>query len=81
MTEEQIAWMTAKLIEASYFGDIANDNNNVSDADYMEGLVDAYAGTFAKLAPEAAKAVEEKITEHRNNKWEGYKPADERPAE
>lgn len=81
MTEEQIKWLAAKLVEAEYMKDIANDNNNVSDSDYMEGLVDAYAITLAKLAPAAHTATTDAIKEYRDNKWDNYVPQDKQTTE
>lgn len=72
MTEEQIAWLAAQLVEAEHRNDMAIDANIWSDVDYTDGLRTAYGIVLAKLAPQAAEATNDAIKEYRDNEWENY---------
>ena len=77
MTEEQIEWLAAQLVDAEHRNDVNADNEAWDDVSYTDGLRTAYAIALAKFAPDAYKATTDAVEEYRNNKWDNYVPLDE----
>jgi hypothetical protein len=77
VTEEQIEWLAAQLVDAEHRNDKHADLDQWDDVSYTDGLKTAYGIALAKLAPDAYKATTDAVEEYRNNKWDNYVPLDE----